>query len=201
MRPRWKRTRRCGASSGGTRRNCHEAFVRRLAKASGIETPTRAELARFERSRKNRKTVEQGVEVSAGPEREDREDEGRSDGHENVRKRVLIQAAGCNLGLLLRRLTGVGTPRSLQGRALSAILGLIGRLIELWERLTRVWAAKWAPAALVRSIRSSPSCVAHAANRLLPRADRRGVGASSATCHHQPRRRGRRRRVDGVALG
>ena len=39
-------------------------------------------------------------------------------GHENVRKRVLIQAAGCNLGLLLRRLTGVGTPRSLQGRAL-----------------------------------------------------------------------------------
>ena len=51
-------------------------------------------------------------------------------GHENVRKRVLIQAAGCNLGLLLRRLTGVGTPRSLQGRALSAILGLIGRLIK-----------------------------------------------------------------------
>ena len=40
----------------------------------------------------------------------------------------------------------------LQGRALSAILGLIGRLIELWERLTRVWAAKWTPAALVRSI-------------------------------------------------
>ena len=27
-------------------------------------------------------------------------------GHENVRKRVLVQAAGCNLGLLLRRLTG-----------------------------------------------------------------------------------------------
>ena len=74
-------------------------------------------------------------------------------GHENVRKRVLIQAAGCNLGLLLlRRLTGVGTPRSLQGRALSAILGLIGRLIELWGRLTRVWTAKWTPAALVRSI-------------------------------------------------
>ena len=51
-------------------------------------------------------------------------------GHDNVRKRVLIQAAGCNIGLLLRRLTGVGTPRSLQGRALSAIYGLIGRLID-----------------------------------------------------------------------
>ena len=73
-------------------------------------------------------------------------------GHENVRKRVLIQAAGCNLGLLLRRLTGVGTPRSLQGRALSAICGLIGRLIDLWGRLTRAWEAQWTPAALVGSI-------------------------------------------------
>ena len=43
-------------------------------------------------------------------------------GHENVRKPVLIQAAGCNLGLLLRTLTGVGTPRSPQGRALSGDL-------------------------------------------------------------------------------
>ena len=34
----------------------YEAFVRQLAKASGIETPTRAELARFDRSRKDRKT-------------------------------------------------------------------------------------------------------------------------------------------------
>ena len=68
-------------------------------------------------------------------------------GHENVRKRVLVQAAGCNLGLLLRRLTGVGTPRSLQGRALSAILGLIERLMDLWGRLNGLWGAKWAPAA------------------------------------------------------
>ncbi len=68
-------------------------------------------------------------------------------GHENVRKRVLVQAAGCNLGLLLRRLTGVGTPRSLQGRALSAILGLIERLMGLWGRLNGLWRAKWAPVA------------------------------------------------------
>ncbi len=64
-------------------------------------------------------------------------------GRENVSKRVLIQAAGCNLGLLLRRLTGVGTPRSLQGRALSAMCGLIERLIELWDRLTGAWGPKW----------------------------------------------------------
>ena len=48
-------------------------------------------------------------------------------GHENVRKPVLIQAAACNIGLLLRRHTGIGTCRSLQGRAVSAICRLIGR--------------------------------------------------------------------------
>ena len=73
-------------------------------------------------------------------------------GHENVRKRVLIQAAGCNLGLLLRRLTGVGTPRSLQGRALSAICGLFRRLIDRWGRLTRAGGSKGTSAALVNSI-------------------------------------------------
>ena len=68
-------------------------------------------------------------------------------GHENVRKRVLLQAAVCNLGLLLRDLTGIGTPRSLQGRALSAICGLIGHLIDHWGRLTAVWGSQWRPAA------------------------------------------------------
>ena len=73
-------------------------------------------------------------------------------GHENVRKRVLIQAAACNIGLLLRRQTGVGTPRSLQGRAVSAICRLIGRLIDRWGRLRRAWGFKWTPMALVGSI-------------------------------------------------
>ena len=73
-------------------------------------------------------------------------------GHDNVRKRVLIQAAGCNIGLLLRRLTGVGTPRSLQGRALSAICRLVGRLMDRWGRLTSPWGSKWRPAAFVGSI-------------------------------------------------
>ena len=279
----------------------YEAFIRRLAEASGVETPTRADLARFDRSRKKQEDVEQGVAIAAGPGREGREDEGRSDahglqgrargrpghasyrlgdgagcvggrfgdaagdaddggragravqpdgpgveevvadkgyhsdktlvaldeigvrsyvsepergrrcwqdkrtgetppekraaqralygnrrrirgargrrlqrrrselverpfahqyetaglrrvwvrGHDNVRKRVLIQAAGCNIGLLLRRLTGVGTPRSLQGRALSAICGLVGRLMDRWGRLTSAWGSKWRSAAFV----------------------------------------------------
>ena len=37
-------------------------------------------------------------------------------GHTNIRKRVLIHAGGFNLGLLMRQLIGVGTPRGLQGR-------------------------------------------------------------------------------------
>ena len=73
-------------------------------------------------------------------------------GHENVRKRVLIQAASCNIGLLLRHQTGVGTPRSLQGRALSAICVLLGRWIGRWGRLTRIWGSIWPPTALVGPI-------------------------------------------------
>ena len=41
-------------------------------------------------------------------------------GHENILKRVLLQAGAFNLGLLMRQLVGVGTPRSLQGRASGA---------------------------------------------------------------------------------
>ena len=37
-------------------------------------------------------------------------------GHPNILKRLLVHVAGCNLGLLLRQMIGVGTPRSLQGR-------------------------------------------------------------------------------------
>ena len=80
-------------------------------------------------------------------------------GHENVRKRVLLQAAACNIGLLLRSQTGIGTPRSLQGRAVSAICRLIGRLIDRWGCLTRAWGSKWTPATLAGSIAHRPSCL------------------------------------------
>jgi hypothetical protein len=38
-------------------------------------------------------------------------------GHTNIRKRLLIHTAGFNLGLLMRQLIGVGTPRGLRGGA------------------------------------------------------------------------------------
>ncbi len=64
-------------------------------------------------------------------------------GPANVRKRALIQAAGRSLGLLLRCPTSVGTPRSLQGRAFSAIGNLIGRLFDRWGVLTGPGGANW----------------------------------------------------------
>lgn len=41
-------------------------------------------------------------------------------GHEDIRKRLLIHAAAFNLGLLMRKRCGVGTPRGLQGRPAAA---------------------------------------------------------------------------------
>src|SRR6202022_450131 len=38
-------------------------------------------------------------------------------GHTNILKRILIHASGFNLGLIMRQLIGLGTPRGLQGRA------------------------------------------------------------------------------------
>jgi transposase len=47
-------------------------------------------------------------------------------GHTNILKRLLIHTGGFNLGLLRRRLIGVGTPRGLQGRLLAVLGTLLG---------------------------------------------------------------------------
>ena len=52
-------------------------------------------------------------------------------GHENIVKRLLMQVAGFNLGLIMRKLVGAGTPRAWRGQtgsfyaAILVILGLI----------------------------------------------------------------------------
>lgn len=48
-------------------------------------------------------------------------------GHENILKRLLVHGGGFNLGLLMRQLFGIGTPRGLQGR-LRALLAYLIRL-------------------------------------------------------------------------
>jgi transposase len=45
-------------------------------------------------------------------------------GHTNILKRLLIHAGGFNLGLVMRHLIGVGTPRGLQGR-LAAVMATL----------------------------------------------------------------------------
>ena len=63
-------------------------------------------------------------------------------GKQNVQKRLLLQAAACNLALLLRTMIGVGTPRALQD-AVTNLLIVLWRLISAYEQSTS---------------RSSPGC-------------------------------------------
>ena len=53
--------------------------------------------------------------------------------HSNVLKCLLVHVCGSNLGLLMRELTGVGTPRSLQGRARALLDALIRVLSRRWR--------------------------------------------------------------------
>src|SRR5438105_8699474 len=52
-------------------------------------------------------------------------------GHQNVLKRLLVHASAFNLGLWMRTLFGVGTPRALQGR-----LAALAAVLNGWWRLT-----------------------------------------------------------------
>jgi transposase len=53
-------------------------------------------------------------------------------GHDNILKRLLVHSAAFNLGLLMRQVFGVGTPRGLQGR----LRVFLAHLVRLWRRLT-----------------------------------------------------------------
>ena len=59
-------------------------------------------------------------------------------GHTNILKRVLVHASGFNLGLMMRRLVGVGTPRGLQGR-LAVPIALV---VSLWARMVATLTAR-----------------------------------------------------------
>ena len=77
-RPRSKPTRRCAASCGATPAESYQEFLTRLAKASGIETPTREDLARLDRKRK-KKTSNKDWTNPLRSRCEGHEDEGRPD--------------------------------------------------------------------------------------------------------------------------
>jgi transposase len=75
-------------------------------------------------------------------------------GHTNILKRLLIHAGGFNLGLIMRDVIGIGTPRGLQGRV-APIVGTLWALIGVIQRRS---AAPWSslrPIAARRSSRAS----------------------------------------------
>jgi transposase len=59
-------------------------------------------------------------------------------GHTNILKRLLIHAGGFNLGLVMRHLIGVGTPRGLQGRVAVVMATLFVLLDVVRRRLTPI---------------------------------------------------------------
>jgi transposase len=73
-----------------------------------------------------------------------------SRGHQNILKRLFVHAGAFNLGLLMRKAFGRGTPRGLQGRrfAPGALEITLGTLVDrVWTAATRLW----------RSPRSTPT--------------------------------------------
>jgi transposase len=69
-------------------------------------------------------------------------------GLENVSKRYVIQVAAHNLGLLMRKLVGVGKPRTLQGGGSSSV----GSAWEWYRRLVWWGGHSYSPTALFRSL-------------------------------------------------
>jgi transposase len=67
-------------------------------------------------------------------------------GHDKILKRLLIHAAGCNLGLLMRKLCGIGTPRSLQNLAAA----LCAVFLALCAAVKHPFAAQGVPLSIRR---------------------------------------------------
>ncbi len=86
-------------------------------------------------------------------------------GHENIRKRYLIHVAAFDLGLLMRKLTGYGTPRGRQGllaAALATLLDMIrgarGLLRTVVTQLVADRRATGAHGRCLSSITSATGC-------------------------------------------
>jgi hypothetical protein len=63
-------------------------------------------------------------------------------GQTNILKRLVIHTGGFNLGLLMRHLIGVGTPRGLQGRLVATVGALLTLIRFLWRSVTRHWPSQ-----------------------------------------------------------
>ena len=70
-------------------------------------------------------------------------------GHTNILKRLLIHAGGFNLGLMMRQLIGLGTPRGLQGR-LATVLATLWVFIHATCRRRAAIAVSQSPLTAMR---------------------------------------------------
>jgi hypothetical protein len=61
-------------------------------------------------------------------------------GIENVHKKLLVQAAACNLALLMRSIYGAGKPRAAHDQPVEVIFAILA----LIRALESVWEAWWA---------------------------------------------------------
>lgn len=76
-------------------------------------------------------------------------------GHTNILKRLLIHAGGFNLGLIMRQMIGVGTPRGLQGRVAALVGALLALIGVVQGRRVAIWRLAWRIAAMRGSLASS----------------------------------------------
>src|SRR5215204_3500727 len=75
-------------------------------------------------------------------------------GHTNILKRLLIHAGGFNLGLVMRHLIGVGTPRGLQGRVAALVGTLVALMGVAWRRSVSIDRSYRLIASMRRSLAS-----------------------------------------------
>jgi transposase len=61
-------------------------------------------------------------------------------GLENVHKKLLIQAAACNLALLMRSIYGAGKPRAAHEQAIEAVFAILA-FIEAMTSILETWCA------------------------------------------------------------
>ena len=86
-------------------------------------------------------------------------------GHARILKRLLVHVAGCNLGLLMRKLFGLGTPRGLQGLVFDWLEGWVRLVQGSWRADTAVrhpfWTFHpsrcWSPPSTNRPVRFATS--------------------------------------------
>ena len=64
-------------------------------------------------------------------------------GHENVRKRLLLQAAAANIGRVMREICRSGTPRGYAARAVAALAALLGLVVGLWSSAKSLTPIYW----------------------------------------------------------